>query len=419
MHRARRTETIVGLRASRTTATRCAPLSTPGLLPATTQRVPHIPRPDSGRWRVGGVVLRSCAGSRTRALRSGLQGVQHERPVVGRTSTPFSALCDAVRAPLTPADLRARRSPRQGTSQASPAGGAPTLRGDLATLRRAWDAFAPRWPGTVRGDAAGEHRRRARATAQARRWDWHVTVVDARWNAAMCGAPWGLSEIGPRRGYKPRRGHQTGRASAMTNQDRISMGATDQAGRIRGLRAREGLRRRWRAGSSPLRIARSSRYQRVIVGGRAAKGATAVFAALARKSRINWNCAPGLRARAGGSDRRAAQVRQEFEARRLIGAHHPLHPARRRADDTGICLTNYEPVRDGKLDPRVPRRESRGERSARLRWHQTFASSGDVRGDDRRDMSIGSSARPCGIGSSRPRPSNEFIGFSRTRHSSA
>ena len=25
-------------------------------------------------------------------------------------------------------------------------------------------------------------------TARARRWDWHVTIVDERWNAAMWGA---------------------------------------------------------------------------------------------------------------------------------------------------------------------------------------------------------------------------------------
>ena len=55
----------------------------------------------------------------------------------------YSALCDAVRAhPDVPADLRAEITASGHLAGVTYAGGAPTLRGDLATLRCAWDALA-------------------------------------------------------------------------------------------------------------------------------------------------------------------------------------------------------------------------------------------------------------------------------------
>lgn len=101
--------------------------------------------------------------------------------------TRYSALCDAVRAhPDVPADLRAEITASGHLAGVTYAGGAPTLRGDLATLRRAWDAFARAVSSELyeatRRASTGDVRE---YTARARRWDWHVTVVDARWNAAM------------------------------------------------------------------------------------------------------------------------------------------------------------------------------------------------------------------------------------------
>lgn len=104
----------------------------------------------------------------------------------------YSALCDAVRAhPDVPADLRAEITASghlAGVTYAGVtyAGGAPTLRGDLAALRRAWDAFAR--------DVSVEMHAAARtagaltgreAAARERRWDAHVSVTDARWDDVM------------------------------------------------------------------------------------------------------------------------------------------------------------------------------------------------------------------------------------------
>lgn len=107
----------------------------------------------------------------------------------------YSALCDAVRAhPDVPADLRAEITASGHLAGVTYAGGAPTLRGDLVALRRAWDEIARAvslelYEATRRAStsAAREH------TARARRWDWHVSLVDARWNAAMWGAVGALS----------------------------------------------------------------------------------------------------------------------------------------------------------------------------------------------------------------------------------
>jgi hypothetical protein len=99
----------------------------------------------------------------------------------------YSALCDAVRAhPDVPADLRAEITASAHLAGVVYAGGAPTLRGDLATLRRAWDAFARAassefYEATRRASAGDvrEHR------ALEGRWDWHVSLVDRKWSAAM------------------------------------------------------------------------------------------------------------------------------------------------------------------------------------------------------------------------------------------
>ena len=99
----------------------------------------------------------------------------------------YSALCDAVRAhPDVPADLRA-----EITASAHLAGvvftrGAATLRGDLGTLRRAWDELArvvsAELYETTRRASAGDVRE---YRAMEGRWSNHVTVVDRKWNAAM------------------------------------------------------------------------------------------------------------------------------------------------------------------------------------------------------------------------------------------
>lgn len=112
----------------------------------------------------------------------------------------YSALCDAVRAhPDVPADLRAEITASghlAGVTYAGVtyAGGAPTLRGDLAALRRAWDAFARAvsselYEATRRASASATREHRAREG----RWSNHVTIVDGRWNAAMWGVVGALS----------------------------------------------------------------------------------------------------------------------------------------------------------------------------------------------------------------------------------
>lgn len=107
----------------------------------------------------------------------------------------YSALCDAVRAhPDVPADLRAEITASGHLAGVTYAGGAPTLRGDLATLRRAWDAFARAvsselYEATRRASTGDVREQRAVEG----RWSNHVTVVDARWNAVMWGAVGALS----------------------------------------------------------------------------------------------------------------------------------------------------------------------------------------------------------------------------------
>ena len=99
----------------------------------------------------------------------------------------YSALCDAVRAhPDVPADLRAEITASAHLAGVVYAGGAAPLRGDLATLRRAWDEFArvvsAEFYEATRRASAGDVREQA---ARTRRWDWHVSLVDRKWNAAM------------------------------------------------------------------------------------------------------------------------------------------------------------------------------------------------------------------------------------------
>ena len=101
--------------------------------------------------------------------------------------TRYSALCDAVRAhPDVPADLRAEIAASGHLAGIVYAGGAPTLRGDLAALRRAWDALArdvarEHYDRTVRAGVAS-HREHA---ARERRWDAHATVVACAWDRAF------------------------------------------------------------------------------------------------------------------------------------------------------------------------------------------------------------------------------------------
>ena len=107
----------------------------------------------------------------------------------------YSALCDAVRAhPDVPADLRAEITASGHLAGVTYAGGAPTLHGDLATLRLAWDELARAvsselYEATRRASASATRDHRAREG----RWSNHVTVVDARSNAAMWGAVGALS----------------------------------------------------------------------------------------------------------------------------------------------------------------------------------------------------------------------------------
>ena len=99
----------------------------------------------------------------------------------------YSALCDAVRAhPDVPADLRAEITASGHLADVTYAGGAPTLRGDLATLRRAWDELARAVSVEMyaASRAAGTLVIRE-AVARERRWDAHVSVTDARWDDVM------------------------------------------------------------------------------------------------------------------------------------------------------------------------------------------------------------------------------------------
>ena len=114
-------------------------------------------------------------------------GMSGAHPSAMDLDARYSALCDAVRAhPDVPADLRAEITASGHLAGVTYAGGAPTLRGDLATLRRAWDdlarAVSVEMYETTRRASAGDVREH---TARARRWDWHVSLVDRKWSAAM------------------------------------------------------------------------------------------------------------------------------------------------------------------------------------------------------------------------------------------
>jgi hypothetical protein len=114
-------------------------------------------------------------------------GMSGAHPSAMDLDARYSALCDAVRAhPDVPADLRAEITASAHLAGVVYAGGAPTLRGDLATLRRAWDAFARAvsselYEATRRASTGDVREQRAVEG----RWRNHVTRVDARWNAAM------------------------------------------------------------------------------------------------------------------------------------------------------------------------------------------------------------------------------------------
>ena len=259
-------------------------------------------------------------------------------PVVTDLDARYSALCDAVRAhPDVPADLRA-----EITASGAPRGRHLRGRGTDATGPRDAAACVGRVrargePGTVRGDAAGEHGRRARVHGAGAAMGLQPRHGGGRAVERNDVGAVGRSRM-VRAAGKPRRGHHHRPRRAFCDDE---SGSYQRARRINGTDTRDFVRarsaRRWRAGSTRRcrYPTRSSRTSAPSWSGRAAKGTAAVFAAFGlRESRAsNWRLRARSAAHTGGRfpDRRAARSAPGVQARRGgDGAHHPLHPARRR-----------------------------------------------------------------------------------------
>ena len=205
----------------------------------------------------------------------------------------------------------------------------------------------------------------------------------------------------------------------MTNQDRISMGATDQRDGYEDFVRAKVCETVARGFDPPLPLSDSLfPHQRAIVEWACRKGTAAVFAAFGLgKSRIQLEIARQACAHTGGRFLIVAPlgVRQEFRRdAEAMGLTIRFIRRVEEADDTGIYLTNYEPVRDGKLDPRAFHGASLDEASV-LRGFggtKTFREfMAKFAGDDRRDMSnriIGEAVRYRFVATATPSP-NEFI----------
>ena len=159
-------------------------------------------------------------------------------------------------------------------------------------------------------------------------------------------------------------------------------------------------------------------FQRDIVAWALRKGRAAIFAAFGLgKTRMQIELARQVCAHTGGRFLIVAPlgVRQEFiRDGEAMGVTVRFIRRIEEADETGIYLTNYEPVRDGKLDPRDFHGASLDEASC-LRGFggtKTFREFMALfAGDDRRDMAQrikGESVRYRFVATATPSP-NEFI----------
>lgn len=159
-------------------------------------------------------------------------------------------------------------------------------------------------------------------------------------------------------------------------------------------------------------------FQRDIVAWALRKGRAAIFAAFGLgKTRMQIELARQVCEQTGGRFLIVAPlgVRQEFiRDGEAMGVTVTFIRRIEEADETGIYLTNYEPVRDGKLDPRAFHGASLDEASC-LRGFggtKTFREFMALfAGDDRRDMAMrikGESVRYRFVATATPSP-NEFI----------
>lgn len=159
-------------------------------------------------------------------------------------------------------------------------------------------------------------------------------------------------------------------------------------------------------------------FQRAIVAWALRKGRAAIFAAFGLgKTRMQIELARQVCEQTGGRFLIVAPlgVRQEFiRDGEAMGVTVTFIRRIEEADETGIYLTNYEPVRDGKLDPRAFHGASLDEASC-LRGFggtKTFREFMALfAGDDRRDMAMrikGESVRYRFVATATPSP-NEFI----------
>ena len=226
-----------------------------------------------------------------------------------------------ARAPDVPADLRAEITASGHLAGVTYAGGHRRC-GDLATLRRVGRARARGEPGTVRGDAAGEHGRRARARARARRW-----TGTSRWwtrgGTQRCGAPWGaLEQVRARVQAATGTSPQAEEGLCDDESGPYQHGRDGSTDGYEDFVAREGLGRDGGARVRPAAAAirpRSSRTSASSWSGRAARALPRCSRPSGPESRAsNWRLRARSEAQHGRTvpDRRAARSAPGVQARR-------------------------------------------------------------------------------------------------------